>query len=87
MATEAIVAPLYAPIGDRFGRRPVILILTACWGLFAMGFGTAKSVLVAVVLRGARECQHSMNIRSRLILSGSTGGRGCFDKDNGRGAL
>jgi MFS family permease len=55
MVTEAIMAPLYAPIGDRFGRRPVVLILTACWGFFAMGFGTAQSVLVAVALRGARE--------------------------------
>jgi MFS family permease len=55
MATEAIVAPLYAPIGDKYGRRPVILLLTAFWGIFAMGFGLSRSVIVAVMLRGCRE--------------------------------
>jgi MFS family permease len=54
MATEAILAPFYAPIGDKYGRRPVILLLTALWGVLAMGFGLSTSVLVAVLLRGCR---------------------------------
>lgn len=54
MATEAISAPFYAPIGDRYGRRPVVLILIAFWGLFAMGFGLSTSVITAVLMRGCR---------------------------------
>jgi MFS family permease len=55
MATEAVIAPFYAPIGDKYGRRPVVLVLIAFWGMFAMGFGLSGSVITAVVMRGCRE--------------------------------
>lgn len=55
MATEAVIAPFYAPIGDKYGRRPVVLVLIAFWGVFAMGFGLSGSVITAVVMRGCRE--------------------------------
>lgn len=55
MVTEAILAPLYAPIGDKFGRRPVILILVVFWGVFAIGFGLVKSLMLAIIVRGCRE--------------------------------
>lgn len=63
MVTEAVLAPVYAPMGDKFGRRPVILTLLVFWGLFAMGFGMVKSVLIAVVLRGCRKLCHSHSKR------------------------
>jgi len=55
MATEAVIAPFYAPIGDKYGRRPVVLVLIAFWGIFAMGFGLSGSVITAVVMRGCRK--------------------------------
>jgi MFS family permease len=55
MATEAVIAPFYAPIGDKYGRRPVVLVLIAFWGVFAMGFGLSGSVITAVVMRGCSE--------------------------------
>jgi len=55
MATEAVIAPFYAPIGDKYGRRPVVLVLIAFWGVFAMGFGLSGSVITAVVMRGCCE--------------------------------
>lgn len=64
MATEAILAPAYAPLGDRFGRRPVILTLVVFWGLFAVGFGLVKSVLLAVVVRG---CRKHVNLFRTLV--------------------
>jgi MFS family permease len=64
MVTEAVVAPFYAPIGDKYGRRPVILLLTAFWGIFAMAFGLSKSVLVAVFLRGCR--RYPLHIASSI---------------------
>lgn len=63
MATEAVIAPFYAPIGDKYGRRPVVLVLIAFWGIFAMGFGLSGSVITAVVMRGCRELIHTI-IRS-----------------------
>ena len=56
MVTEAIIAPMYAPLADRVGRRPVMLTLTALWGVFAVGFGLVQSVWAAIVMRGCREC-------------------------------
>jgi len=61
MATEAVIAPFYAPIGDKYGRRPVVLVLIAFWGIFAMGFGLSGSVITAVVMRGCREWIHRDN--------------------------
>ena len=55
MVTEAITAPIYAVLGDRFGRRPVILILLFLWGIAAIGFGLVQTVLATVVMRGCRE--------------------------------
>jgi len=84
MATEAIVAPLYAPIGDRFGRRPVVLVLIAFWGLFAMGFGLSGSVIIAVLMRGCRKCFNRV-LYHGLIISGATGWSRGIDQNDGRG--
>lgn len=56
MVTEAIAAPLYAPLADRIGRRPIVLTLTAIWAIFAIGFGLVQSVWAAVFMRGCRKC-------------------------------
>lgn len=63
MVTEAIVAPLYAPLGDKFGRRPVILTLVGFWGFFAICFGLVKSLMLAIVFRGCRESSFFLKAR------------------------
>lgn len=55
MVTEAITAPLYAPLADRLGRRPVLLVLLFFWFIFACLFGLVNSVLLTVLCRGARK--------------------------------
>jgi MFS family permease len=70
MATEAVIAPFYAPIGDKYGRRPVVLVLIAFWGVFAMGFGLSGSVITAVVMRGCRESYYLGIVRSTDAQSG-----------------
>jgi MFS family permease len=54
MATEALSAPLYAPLADGIGRRPVLLGCLVFWGIFAAGFGLVANVMAAIVMRGAR---------------------------------
>jgi MFS family permease len=53
MVAEAISAPLYAPLADRIGRRPIIIFLLFLWGFFAVGFGLVQNVWSAVLVRGA----------------------------------
>lgn len=76
MVTEAFSAPLYAPLADRVGRRPVILVLIVIWGILAMGFGLVKTVWAAVLLRGG--CRW-MNGATNLTdgFSGITCGMWC----------
>jgi len=52
MITEAITAPLYAPLADSHGRRPVFLICVFMWGFGAVAFGLVNSVWAAVMMRG-----------------------------------
>jgi MFS family permease len=52
MITEACSAPLFAPLADRYGRRPVFLSCVFLWGVGAIAFGLVKSVLAAVAMRG-----------------------------------
>lgn len=51
MVTEAISAPLYAPLADRIGRRPVMLVLLIFWVIGGFGFGLCSSVLQAILMR------------------------------------
>lgn len=52
MISEAISAPLFAPLADSYGRRPVFLICVFLWGAGAVSFGFVGSVMAAVVCRG-----------------------------------
>jgi MFS family permease len=56
MVTEAISAPFYAPLSDRFGRRPVVLVLLVLWAVGGAGFGLCESVWSAVAMRAYRAC-------------------------------
>jgi MFS family permease len=55
MVTESFVAPLYAPLADKYGRRTVLIPLLVLWGLFALGFGFATSPWGAVIWRACCE--------------------------------
>ncbi len=55
MWAESITAPMYAPLSDRIGRRPIIIVLTFLFGVFAVGFGLVQSVWAAVVVRACRK--------------------------------
>ncbi|RSH81462.1 hypothetical protein EHS25_006819 [Saitozyma podzolica] len=52
MVCEAFTAPLYAPLADRLGRRPVLLVCLLFWGVFAVCFGLVQSVWATIVMRG-----------------------------------
>lgn len=55
MVTEALSAPLYAPLSDRIGRRPIIVVLLIFWAIGGLGFGLCQSVWSAVLMRAWRE--------------------------------
>ncbi|WVQ80872.1 hypothetical protein IAT38_002979 [Cryptococcus sp. DSM 104549] len=55
MVTESVSAPLYAPLANRFGRRPVLIVLEVMWGLFGMAFGLSKTVSAVIMARGCLE--------------------------------
>lgn len=75
MVTEALVAPLYAPLADRLGRRPVVLVLTMFWGIFAVGFGLVQTVWGAIIMRGCRECLTTdLVFLAGFLLSEADGG-------------
>jgi MFS family permease len=59
MVCEAFTAPLYAPLADRLGRRPVLLVCLLFWGLFAVCFGVVQSVWATIVMRGTRTYDES----------------------------
>ncbi|TXT16068.1 hypothetical protein VHUM_00571 [Vanrija humicola] len=51
MVTEAVTAPMYAPLADRYGRRAVFVPLVALWAVLALAFGFVKSAVSAVGVR------------------------------------
>jgi MFS family permease len=55
MITEAITAPLYAPLADKVGRRPVIVVLLSFWAVGGVAFGLCKHVWSTVLTRGFRK--------------------------------
>jgi MFS family permease len=55
MVAEALSAPLYAPLSDKIGRRPIIVVLLIFWAVGGLGFGLCRSVWSAVVMRAWRE--------------------------------
>lgn len=55
MVTEALAAPFYAPLADKFGRRPVFIPLVFLWGIFSFAFGFVGTPWGVVFLRACRE--------------------------------
>lgn len=51
--TEAVSAPFYAVLGDKVGRRPVIIVLIFIFGLSGMAYGFVTSVWMAILGRAA----------------------------------
>lgn len=51
MIAEATTAPLYAPLSDKIGRRPIIVVLLVFWSVGGLGFGLCQSVWSAVLMR------------------------------------
>lgn len=47
-----MTAPLFAPLADKYGRRPVFLTCVFMWGVGAVSYGLVSTVLGAVVGRG-----------------------------------
>lgn len=62
MLTEAMTAPLFAPLADRYGRRPMFLICVFFWGIGAGLFGFVGNVYLTVLARGFRELQKGQTI-------------------------
>ena len=58
MAAEAVTAPLWGPAGDRYGRRPIIIVLEFFFGFFGVAMGFAENIYLIVMLRGCREVLH-----------------------------
>lgn len=67
MVTEALAAPLYAPLADRFGRRPVFIPLVFMWGVFALAFGFASSPWGVVFYRAALGLLAGAGVLSRTM--------------------
>ncbi|KAL7418720.1 hypothetical protein Q5752_006403 [Cryptotrichosporon argae] len=68
MVTEAVSAPLYAPVADRLGRKPVFVPILALWGIFATAFGFASGPWSTVVLRGCLGLLAGAGVLSRTML-------------------
>jgi MFS family permease len=68
MVCEAFTAPLYAPLADRLGRRPVLLVCLLFWGVFAVCFGLVQSVWATIVMRGTREYDELSRISRHVSL-------------------
>lgn len=50
MFARMIFGPIWAMAADRFGRKPVLLIVTGVWGLWTVAAGFAPSYTVLIVL-------------------------------------
>ncbi|OCF44118.1 hypothetical protein I317_02072 [Kwoniella heveanensis CBS 569] len=68
MGTEAISAPFYGPLADRFGRRPVLIVLELLWGVFGTLFGFSTSVWMAIMMRGALGLLAGCGVISRTMV-------------------
>ncbi|KAI9635727.1 major facilitator superfamily domain-containing protein [Dioszegia hungarica] len=68
MISEAISAPLFAPLADSYGRRPVFLICVFLWGAGAVSFGFVGSVMAAVVCRGFLGLLAGAGVLSRTMV-------------------
>ncbi|KAL1413255.1 DNA ligase (ATP) [Vanrija albida] len=68
MVTEAITAPMYAPLADRYGRRAVFIPLVALWGVFSLAFGFASNAVTAVLMRALLGLLAGAGVISRTIL-------------------
>lgn len=55
MIAEVITAPLFGPLGDRYGRRPVFLICVCFWGVGSVAFGLTQRLWTVILTRGFRE--------------------------------
>lgn len=67
MVTEAISAPIYAPLADRYGRRPVFILLVFLWGVFALAFGYASGPWEVVLFRAALGLLAGAGVLSRTM--------------------
>ncbi|WVQ78021.1 hypothetical protein IAT38_000102 [Cryptococcus sp. DSM 104549] len=67
MVTEALSAPLYAPLADKFGRRPVMITLQLLWGVFGVGFGFARTVWGVIILRACLGLLAGCGVISRTM--------------------
>lgn len=68
MLAEAFSAPLYAPLSDRIGRRPIIIVLLFLWCLFAVGFGFVESVWSAIFVRGCLGLFAGLGVLQRTMI-------------------
>ncbi|OCF59654.1 hypothetical protein L486_02326 [Kwoniella mangroviensis CBS 10435] len=68
MGTEAISAPFYGPLADKYGRRPVLISLMSMWGVFGVAFGFCKSVWSTIILRGALGLLAGCGVISRTMV-------------------
>lgn len=65
MVAEALTAPFFGPLADRYGRRPVFLACVGLWGLGAIAFGLVRSVWTVILTRAFRECADAPRSSSR----------------------
>ncbi|OXG20565.1 hypothetical protein C366_02100 [Cryptococcus neoformans Tu401-1] len=68
MVTESLSAPIYAPLADRFGRRPVLIVLEIMWGVFGVAFGFSSTVWVVIILRGCLGLLAGCGVISRTMV-------------------
>ncbi|WWC58113.1 uncharacterized protein I303_100648 [Kwoniella dejecticola CBS 10117] len=68
MATEAMSAPIYGPLADKYGRRPVMICLNAMWGVFGIAFGLSKTVYTAIMFRAALGLLAGCGVISRTMV-------------------
>jgi MFS family permease len=54
MVTEAITAPFFGPLADRYGRRPVFLTCVCLWGMGAIAFGLMTRLWSVIATRAFR---------------------------------
>ncbi|XAO26623.1 hypothetical protein I312_105461 [Cryptococcus bacillisporus CA1280] len=68
MVTESLSAPIYAPLADRFGRRPVLIVLEIMWGVFGVAFGFSSTVWAVIILRGCLGLLAGCGVISRTMV-------------------
>ncbi|WVQ76195.1 hypothetical protein IAR50_005857 [Cryptococcus sp. DSM 104548] len=68
MATESISAPLYAPLADRYGRRPVLIGLEILWGVFGLLFGFSRTVWTVIIFRMCLGALAGCGVISRTMV-------------------